>query len=81
MHEKSKNDHFLVEKLKSFHKYRPAVIGTTSSTKFVFGAKVQNSASKNMSNLCFHRNSPALNIHSKSIESFEIFLKCKSKWV
>ena len=74
MHEKSKNDHFLVEKLKSFHKYRP-------STKFVFGAKVQNSASKNVSNLCFHRNSPALNIHSKSIESFEIFLKCKSKGV
>ena len=58
-----KNDQFLVKKkAKILHKQCPAATGTTFSTKFVLGAKVQNSACRNASNLGLCRNPVDVNI-------------------
>ena len=42
MHLNSKNDQFLVEKVKNLHKYCPAAIGAAFSPKFLLDTKAQN---------------------------------------
>ena len=44
MHGNSKNDQLLVKTVKPLHKYFPATIGTSFSTKFVLEANEENSA-------------------------------------
>ena len=56
-----KNDQFLIQKTKKPTWILPCFNGTTFSTKFVLDAKVQNSASWNISNLDLCGNSVALN--------------------
>lgn len=58
----SKNDHLVVEKVKSLSKYCRAAFGKASGTKFLVQAKVQNSGFRKISNFIFCGSSVALNM-------------------
>ena len=71
MHLNLKNDHFLVEKVKSLHKYWPAATGIVFSPKFILEAKGQNSIFGKISSSGIFCHCVALNINLKS--EWELF--------
>ena len=80
MHWNPKNDQFLVEKIKSLHRYCPVATETTFSPKFILDAKVPNSKIYHIQ--VFFCNWVALNINLKSewaLLNTNIFRKYKIK--
>ena len=63
IHAISKNDQFLVKKVKPLCKSSPDAIGTAFSAKFSLDARVQSSAFWVMSNLGLFCNSTATNLN------------------
>ena len=82
MHWNSKNDQFLVKKVEPLQIYCPTAIGTAFHPKFVFDAKVHNSAFWNISYLGLCCNWIALSINLKNkwvFRNTKISRKCQIK--